>query len=137
MEIPFAEFNWLAIIASIIAGQVISTVWFVPLFGEPWAQEYGATDRQSHTSEIPGYTYGVQIACTIIMVLTVATLQKWLGTNTFGGGLSLGLLLAIGLVLATGIPGQAFLKRWRVAALASGCQAVMIIAISIILAVWQ
>ena len=137
MELGLSEINWLAVVASIVAGQVISTVWFVVLFGEPWAQEYGATDKKQHTKEIPGYTYGVQALCTVLLVLSLALLQHWLSIDSAGEALHLGVLVAVGFCIATGLPGQAFLKRWRVAAITLGCQVTMIIAISLILGVWQ
>jgi hypothetical protein len=133
----FSQLNWLAVLASVVAGQIISTVWFTALFGEPWAKEYGAGGRKQHTKEIPGYTYAVQALATIVLVLSIALLQRRLDVDTIGESLSLGLLVSVGFAVATGIPGQAFLKRWRVAALASGSQVVMILGISIILGLWR
>lgn len=134
MDVTLAAINWWAVLAAIVAGQVISTVWFVVLFGEPWAKEYGAFDKKQHTKEVPGYTYAVQILCTVILVMSLAILQQWLAVGSMADALKLGLLVAIGFCVATGVPGQAFLKRWRVAAIAFGCQATMIVAISLILA---
>jgi len=54
MELTLSGINWFAVLASIAAGQVISTVWFVVLFGDPWAREYGAADKKQHTAEVPG-----------------------------------------------------------------------------------
>ena len=48
MELSFSEINWLAVGASFVAAQVLSTVWFTVLFGDPWAKEYGAADRKQH-----------------------------------------------------------------------------------------
>ena len=137
MDVSWSGINWWAILASVVAGQVIATVWFVVLFGEPWAEEYGAKDKKQHTKEVPGYTYGVQVLCTIVLVLSLAILQQWLSVDSLMEALQLGVLVAVGFRVATGVPGQAFLKRWRVAAIAFGCQAAMIVAISVILGVWR
>lgn len=137
MALTFSGINWLAVVVSVIAGQIISTVWFVALFGEPWAQEYGAGSKQQHTKEIPGYTYGIQVLCTILMVVGLAVLQQSLGVASVADALRLGILVAIGFCVATGLPGQAFLKRWRVAAIALGCQVAMILGISLILGLWR
>ena len=137
MDWSLSELNWAAVLVSVVVGQIVSTVWFVALFGEPWAQEYGAANKKQHTQEIPGYTYGVQVLCTICTVLTLALLQQWLGVDSAGEAIQLGLLVAVGFCIATGLPGQAFLKRWRVAAIALGCQTVMIVAISVVLGLWQ
>lgn len=137
MEFGFESFNWLAIVASVIVGQIISTVWFTALFGNAWATEYGATSKQQHTKEIPGYVYGVGLVCTIILVISIAALQQALAITSIGSAIGLGLFVAIGFCAATGLPGQAFLKRWRVFLIAYGSQTVMILAISIILAIWK
>lgn len=137
MEFSLSSFNWPAILVSVIAGQVISTVWFTVLFGTPWAAEYGAESKQQHTSEIPGYTYGVGLLCTILLVLSIAALQQVLSITSVGSAIGLGLFIAVGFCAVTGLPGHAFLKRWRAFLLIYGSQTVMILAISVILALWQ
>ncbi|MCA9705016.1 MAG: DUF1761 domain-containing protein [Myxococcales bacterium] len=113
-----------------IVGQLVSTIWFVVLFGEPWAREYGASSKQQHTKEVPPYTYGVGLLCTATLVVALALLQRALGVTTMGGALGLAAFVSVGFCIATGVPGQAFLRRWRVAALAFGSQVAMIVAIS-------
>lgn len=137
MSLDFASINWLAVVASIVVGQVISTVWFVALFGELWAAEYGAASKEEHTKDVPGYTYAVGLLSTATLVLSLAVLQSALGVDTVGAALRLGLFVAVGFCGATMLPGQAFLKRWRVFAIAFGSQTAMILAISIVLAVWK
>ena len=137
MAFDLSSFNWLAILASVVAGQVISTTWFAALFGEPWAAEYGAESRQEHTKDVPLYTYGVGLVCTIFLVLSLAALQQALAIESVSGALGLGLFVAVGFCIATGLPGHAFLKRWRAAFLIYGSQTVMILAISLILALWR
>lgn len=136
MGIDFGAFNWAALGVSVVVAQIIATVWFVVLFGEPWAREYGAADKKQHTAEVPGYTYGVQILCTAVLVLSLATLQQWVGVTSLGQSLGLGALVAV-VMFVTSLPGQAFLKRWRVAAIAGGSQAAMILGISVVLGLWR
>lgn len=129
--------NWAAVAVSVIAAQIISTIWFVVLFGEPWAKEYGADSKRQHTSEIPPYTYGVQLLCTVALVLSLASLQQALAVDSVSGALQLGILVSIGFCIATGLPGQAFLKRWRVAAIALGSQVAIIMGVSLVLGLWR
>ncbi len=131
------EVNLVAVLVSFIAAQVLSTVWFTVLFGDAWAREFGADTRQEHTKAIPGWTYAVQAACTLALVGSIAWLQQGLGIESVGAALGLGLVLALGLCAANLVPGQAFLQRWRVAAITVGCQSAMILAISLILGVWR
>ncbi|WP_372369768.1 DUF1761 domain-containing protein [Candidatus Uabimicrobium sp. HlEnr_7] len=137
IDIPFSEFNWLAIAASVVAGQVISTIWFVLVVPEPWAKAYGASSAKEHTKEIPGYTYGVGLVCTILLTISLATLQQWLKIDTLSGAISLGLFISIGFSAATSLPGHAFLKRWSAFWMIIGSQTAMILGISTILALWK
>ncbi len=137
MEFNLSDFNWGAIAASVLAAQGIATVWFVVLFGEPWAKEYGAPNKRQHTQEVPLYTYAVQVLCTAVLVLSLAVLHRWLAIDSVSEAVALGLFVSVGFCVATGLPGQAFLKRWRVALMAYGCQTTMILGISVILGAWR
>ncbi len=137
MQLDLSALNWGAVAVSVIAGQIISTLWFTALFGKPWAQEYGASSPQEHTLDIPKYTYGVQLLCTIVLVISLALLQQALSVQTASAALQVGAFVAIGFCIATGLPGQAFLRRWRVAAIALGSQVAMILGISLIFGLWQ
>ncbi|MEM9458157.1 MAG: DUF1761 domain-containing protein [Myxococcota bacterium] len=133
MELDFTALSWVAIAVGIIAGQVVSTIWFVVLFGEPWAREYGAKSKKQHTQEVPPYTYGVGLVCTAALVVSIALLQHALRIQTVGAAIQLAIFLSVGLCVATGVPGQAFLRRWRVALIACGSQVAMILVISTVL----
>jgi F0F1-type ATP synthase assembly protein I len=137
MDLHLADINWLAVVVSVIVAQIISTVWYVAIFGNAWARVYGVPTRQQHTKEVPGYTYAVQALCTIVLTVTLAVFMRAVGVESLAGGLTVGLLVAVGFCVATGLPGQAFLKRWRTAALALGSQVVMILAIAAILGGWR
>jgi len=137
MILDFGALNWLAILLSIVVGQVISTLWFTVLFGEPWAQAYGAVSKQQHTKEIPPYTYAVAILSTALITISIALLQQALSIGTVSNGFLLGLVLAVGICSASILPGQAFLKRFPVFLITAGVQSVMILVISIILALWR
>lgn len=135
MNIDVSALNWIAILAGIVAGQVVSTIWFVVLFGEPWAREYGAKDKKQHTKEVPPYTYGVGVLCTSALVISIALAQAAFGVAGIGDALTLAAFISVGFCIATGVPGQAFLRRWGVAVLAFGSQTAMIFVISVVLVV--
>lgn len=132
MAIDVASLGWVGILVGVLAGQLVSTIWFVVLFGEPWAREYGAADKAQHTKEVPPYTYGVGLVCTLALTVSIALLQQALSITTVGGAIQLGLLLSVGLCIATLLPGQAFLRRYRVALIAGGSQVAMILTISVV-----
>ncbi len=130
MELSFGALDWVAVLVGVVVGQVVSTVWFVVLFGEPWARAYGAKSKQEHTRQVPGYTYAVGVACTFVLTVSIALLHAALGVTEVGAALGLGAFLGLGLCVATCLPGQAFLRRYDVAWIAAGSQTAMILAIS-------
>lgn len=137
MEMNFDGLNWLAIIVCVIVGQAFLTLWFLVLFGEPWAKAYGATDKKAHAKEVPGYTYAIGLICMIVLTIGLGVLQRGLDVTSLGDGLELGLFVAISFCIATALPGYAFLRRWSAFFLAIGAQAVLILILSAILSVWR
>ncbi|WP_029042007.1 DUF1761 domain-containing protein [Cucumibacter marinus] len=137
MNIDFASLNWLAVLVSIVVGQAFLTVWFFVLFGEPWARAYGAASKQEHTSQVPGYTYGIGVACMALLTIGLAVSQRAFGVAGIADGIVFGLVFAVCFAVATALPGYAFLKRWQAGVLAIGSQSVLILVLSLILALWQ
>lgn len=137
MELNFDSLNGLAIAACVVVGQVYLTVWFVVIFGERWAKEYGAKDRKQHTAEVPGYTYGIGLLCVVLLTLGLALLQAALKVQSISGGLTLGLFVALNFCVATAVPGYAFLKRWTACLIAVGSQSTLIVLLSLILSAWS
>jgi len=139
MDIDLGTVNWLAILACVVVGQGLLTAWFVPLFGEAWAEEYGGagTTRQQHTSELPGYTYAIGAGCVFALSLGVSVLQSALGIEGVAGALQLALFLAATVFVAMAMPAYAFLRRWRAFAIGAGSQLVVITVVSVILALWR
>ncbi|MCR9137957.1 MAG: DUF1761 domain-containing protein [Alphaproteobacteria bacterium] len=136
MDLDFGNLNWLAILLSVVIGQVVLTVWFAVLFAEPWARAYGAADKAEHTKDIPAYTYGIGVACMVLLTVGLALFQQSVGVQSFGGGLATGIFVALFFALATALPGYAFLKKLDAAAIAIGSQCVVILIVSCILAIW-
>ena len=137
MQLDFGNLNWLAIIACVVLGQIFLTIWFAVIFADPWARAYGASDKKQHADEIPAYTYGIGLACMIILTLGLALFQRAIGVTTLAAGLGSGFIVALCFCAATAIPGYAFLKRWNAAMLAISSQFALILILSAVLAVWQ
>ena len=138
MELNFGDIDWLALLACVVAGQITLTVWFVVLFGEPWAKAYGgeAMTKEQHTKEVPMYTYGIGAACVFLLSLTISLLHGALGVASVGAALQLACLLAVGVFVAMAMPGYAFLRKWSAWSIAAGSQVVLICVVSLILVLW-
>ena len=137
MNLELSSLNWLAIGTCLLFAQAFLSIWFIVLFGTPWAKEYGVQDRKQHTKEIPGYTYGIQALCTLLLIIGMAIMQTVIGIETFKGGILFGLYVAIFYSLATALPGYAFLRRMNAFLMAMGSQTILILVVSTILAIWK
>lgn len=139
MNLSFASINWLAILACVVAGQVVLTVWFVALFAKPWAVAYGGaeTTPKQHTQAVPGYTYGIGAICVALLSIGVALLQNALGVATVADALQLGLFVGLTIFVAMAMPAYAFLRRWSAWFIGAGSQITLICVVSVILALWR
>ncbi len=133
MHFNFGSLSPAAVFSGFVVGQIVSTLWFTVLFGDRWARCYGVPSRQLHTKEVPGYTYGVQAACTVAQSVSLALLQDWLDVRSTSDALTMGAFVAAGFCATNLVPGNGFLGKWEVAKLTVGCQATMIVAMSVAL----
>ena len=137
MEIAFSSVNWIAIIVAVIAGQALLTLWFTLLFGESWANAYGAENRAAHTQAVPGSTYGIGLACMVVLVIGTALLHQAVGINSIDGGLVFGVIAALAYGLATVLPGYGFLLNLDAGRIAAGSQAAVILVVSLVLSAFE
>ncbi len=137
MNLDLSSLNWITIGTCLVFGQVFLSVWFIVIFGTPWAKEYGVQDKKQHAKEIPGYTYAIQAFCTFLLIVGLAAIQSVIGIDSLMGGLLFGGFVAVFFAIASSLPGYIFLKRTNAFLLAIGSQAILIVIVSIILAVWN
>lgn len=139
MDSALAAIHWPAIGACVVAGQIILTLWFVVLFGGPWAKAYGGEGmtKAQHTKEVPGYTYALGAACVFLLSVGVSVLQSALGVSDVAGAMQLALFLAVAIFVAMAMPAYAFLRRWSAWLIGAGSQIVLICVVSTILVLWK
>ena len=133
MDFSLSEINWVAVVVAFITGQIVLTLWFTVLFGEPWAKAYGAEDRAAHTKAVPGSAYGVGAVCMALLVLGTAILHQATGVSGLVGGATFGLVAALSFGIATVLPGYGFLLKSDAGRIAAGSQAVAIFFVSLVL----
>ncbi|MFT5679399.1 MAG: hypothetical protein ACI8RZ_000303 [Myxococcota bacterium] len=138
VEFTLEHVNWLAILACVVAGQILLTVWFVVVFADPWAKAYGGEGmtRAEHTKAVPGYTYAIGAVCVFVLSLGLSLLQGALGVEGVGEALQLAGFLSVVIFVAMAMPAYAFLRRWRAFAIGAGSQLALIVVVSSILALW-
>lgn len=89
------DLNWLAVIVATGAYFALGGLWFSKVaFGSHWQQSLGWEPAEGE-SVGPEYYVGPSITCLVATVAT-AMLAEASGTDTFAEGLTLGLVLGVG-----------------------------------------
>ncbi|TPV92563.1 MAG: DUF1761 family protein [Myxococcales bacterium FL481] len=135
MILANASINWLAVLACVVTGQLLLTVWFAVIFAVPWARAYGGPTmtKAQHTKEVPGYTYAIGAACVAALAVALSLLRTALDVSGIGPSLALGLLVGLGVFVPMALPAYAFLRRWNAFALGAGSQLALVLALSVVL----
>jgi hypothetical protein len=89
------DVNWLAILVGAVAWWILGAIWYSPvLFGTAWARAGGIEIPEGQRPS-PA-TYLVPLVASFIATIAAAMLARATGSTTFGEGIVLGLVLAIG-----------------------------------------
>ena len=133
------------IIAWIIVGAVayfaIGAVWFSPvLFGRAWQRSIG-WDPNRTPPQMQATTYVIPLVAFVVMGIAMGLVADATGTDTFGEGLILGLVVGIGFALmhtavdATFDPNKP--QPWAWLVINGGYHALGLLILGVLLAVWQ
>ena len=109
----FNDFNYWAIIVAVIFNQLLGAAWYAA-FAKPWMAGVGRTKKDIEAMKgtpRQWYPYLISTGASILSVSTLALLISSLGINSALGGLSLGLLVATGFILAANGTNYAFEGR--------------------------
>ena len=132
--------NWWAIIVAIVFNQVLGAAWY-STFAKPWMAEVGLTDEGMEAMKgtpRQWYPYVVAMVLALVFTLGLALLAQGLDVDTFGEGLGLGLLAAVGFVLTSNGINYAFEGRsLRLFAINAGYPLISYCVIGVLLALWR
>ena len=89
------DVNWLAIVVATVAWWILGAIWYArPVFGNVWMRSAGI---QIQEGQRPGAAYiVVPLVAYFIATIAAAMLARATASTTFGEGIVLGLVLAIG-----------------------------------------
>ncbi|MFZ0627001.1 MAG: DUF1761 domain-containing protein [Acidimicrobiia bacterium] len=93
------DLNWLAVVVGALIYFALGALWYSPvLWGKLWQRAIG-WDPERKPPEMRATSYLIPLAAFLVMAVTVGLIAAATGTDTFGEGLTLGLVLGIGLAL--------------------------------------
>ncbi|WP_419553208.1 DUF1761 domain-containing protein [Candidatus Poriferisodalis sp.] len=132
--------NWWAIIVAIVFNQTLGAAWY-SMLAKPWMAEVGLTDEDMEAMKgtpRQWYPYVVAIVLALVFTLGLALLAQGLDVDTFGEGLGLGLLVAVGFVLTSNGINYTFEGRsLRLFAINAGYPLISYCVIGVMLALWR
>ena len=132
--------NWWAIIVAIVFNQVLGAAWYSTL-AKPWMAEVGLTGEDMEAMKgtpRQWYPYVLAIVLAFVFTLALALLGQGLEVDSFGEGLGLGVLAAVGFVLTSNGINYAFEGRsLRLLAINTGYPLISYSVIGVLLALWR
>jgi len=132
--------NYLAVIVSAVAAFLLGALWYSPaLFARQWVAVHGYTaEKLEAMKKGMAKTYGMSFLCFLVMAWVMAVLILLLGIVGPRGGVKLGGLAWLGFAAPIGLTANLYSDKPRLAwMIDAGYQLVYMIAMGVILAVWQ
>jgi hypothetical protein len=133
------ELNWLAVIVATVVYFALGALWYAPpVFGNAWMKAAGIVMQEGQR---PGPAiYFTPLAAGFISVIATAMLAEATGSDTFGEGIVLGLVVGIGFAVMTTAVEATFGNRpqpgpWFV--INGAYQLLGLVISAVIVSVWQ
>jgi hypothetical protein len=100
------DMNWLAVIAAAVAYFLLGGLWYAgPVFGKAWQK---ATGYQMGGERPSSAIYIAPLATCLLSAVATGMLAQATGSDTFGEGIVLGLVVGLGYALALSALGVIF-----------------------------
>ena len=136
-----AQLNWVAVIVGTVVYFTIGEVWFTPiLFGRPWQRSIG-WDPSRTAPQMNPVTYAVPAVLYLLASIATGMLAAATGSTTFGSGIVLGLVVAVGYALvviandAVFDPNKPEPVTWFV--ITGGYNLVGLLIVAVLVSVWH
>ena len=129
--------NWMAIIVATIANFAIGALWYSPvLFGQAWIKEMGWEGKEEEIKEKGnmGLSMGGGFVLSLVMAITLAILSP----QSVMSGIRWGLLISVGIGVASAWKGYLFEQRsFKMMMINGAHEVVTFVAMGAIIGGWQ
>lgn len=136
----FAEINWLAVPVAGLITLFVGGLWYGPLFGKVWMQEFGITEEEIKASGSPAPAMIKSFIASMVLGIGMSLVISWSGmpAGDWAGGAVVGACVAILVVGGAVFPNYAFeSKTLRHFLIHLGNITVSMVLIGAMLAVWR
>ena len=109
MSIDLGGVNWLAIIIGTVVYFLLGAVWFAPVtpLGKAWVKAAAYESPTAGTLSTNAF-YVIPLVTCLVMVTALALLASAIGVGDLGGGITLGLVVGIGIAVPLLLTTAAF-----------------------------
>ncbi|HWL66609.1 MAG TPA: DUF1761 domain-containing protein [Actinomycetota bacterium] len=94
------DINWLAVLAGTVAHQALGALWYGVIFRKTWLNAMGMNPEEIER-EGPGGEMAFGAVASLVSVIALAFIMKWVGDPTVAKGICLGAVTGIGFVAAS------------------------------------
>lgn len=132
--------NYLAVVVSAVAVFAIGMLWYSPaLFARQWMAANGYTpEKLASMKSGMARTYAISFICYLVMGAVMSIIAHRMGISTALGGVKLGGTAWVGFAATLGLTANLFSDKPLAAYLIdAGYQLVFMLAMGVIVAVWQ
>ncbi len=140
MTLNYESVNWLAVAVAAIATFFLGVIWYTAL-AKPWQRLHGYTDEQlarMKTARPPAVFFGGMVVSYSMLAAVLGILFASVGINSLGAGVTMGLLLWLGVALPIGITAWiASEKPFGAYAIDLAYQLVFLLMVGAILGAWR
>jgi hypothetical protein len=132
------ELNWLAVIVGALAYWILGAIWYAkPVFGDVWTRASGVVIPEDQR---PGPEFFVfPLIAEFLVTVAASMLAFATGSDTFGEGIALGIVLGIGVAMALEFVNAMFSGRpqpWAFFLVTGGYHLVGVLIVSVVVSVW-
>lgn len=134
------ELNWLAVIAGAIIYFAIGALWYSPvLLGTTWQRSIG-WDADRTPPQMSPASYAVPLVAFLVMAIATAMIAKATGSQGFGDGLMLGVVIGVGYAVAHTLVDATFdpmkPQPWTWFVINASYHALGLIVVAVLVSVW-
>lgn len=138
---PLSELNWIAVVVAALVYFALGALWYAPFaFGKPWQRALG-WDEASQGGGMSGVTYAAPLVFALASSIATAMLARATGSDDVGSGLTLGVVVGVGYVLALTAYEAVFdptrPSGWTVWMISGVYHFVAILIVSVIVSAWR
>jgi ABC-type branched-subunit amino acid transport system permease subunit len=140
MSLDLSTINWLAVIVGTIIYFALGALWYSPaLFAKPWQRSIGWDPAQQPPQQNP-MTYVVPFFAYLIMAIGMALLAGATGSDTFGEGVVLGLVVGVGFAAMHSVVDATFdpnrPQPWTWFAITASYNLIGLLVLAVIVSIW-